>query len=84
MSKNENVTYRTDDHAVVGENRIDVTNWAHLGQRRVEINWPSIGAVDLATAKRFAADLQAAIEIAERFAERNDRQQLFTRLNRNA
>jgi len=84
MSKNENVTYRTDDHAVVGENRIDVTNWAHLGQRRVEINWPSIGAVDLATAKRFAADLQAAIEIAERFSERNDRQQLFTRLNRNA
>ena len=84
MSKNENVTYRTDDHAVVGENRIDVTNWAHLGQRRVEINWPSIGAVDLATAKRFAADLQAAIEIAERFSERNDRQQLFTRLNDNA
>ena len=84
MSKNENVTYRTDDHAVVGENRIDVTNWAHLGQRRVEINWPSIGAVDLATAKRFAADLQAAIEIAERFTERNDRQQLFTQINRNA
>ena len=84
MSKNENVTYRTDDHAVVGENRIDVTNWAHLGQRRVEINWPSIGAVDLATAKRFATDLQAAIEIAERFSERNDRQQLFTRLNDNA
>jgi len=71
MSKHENMTYRTDDHAVVGENRIDVTNWSHLGQRRVEINWPSIGAVDLATAKRFAADLQAAIEIAERFAERN-------------
>ena len=84
MSKHENVTYRTDDHAVVGENRIDVTNWAHLGKRQVRVSWPSIGAVDLATARRFAADLQAAIEIAERFAERNDRQQLFTRLNRNA
>ena len=84
MDMNRNVEYRADDHAVVGENRIDVTNWSHLGQRKVEINWPSIGAVDLATAKRFATDLQAAIEIAERFAERNDRQQLFTRLNRNA
>ena len=85
MTKNENVTYRADDHAVVGEHHIDVTNWSHLGQpREVEINWPSIGAVDLATAKRFAADLQAAIEIAERFAERNDRQHLFTRLNNNA
>lgn len=83
MDTNRNVEYRTDDHAVVGENRIDVTNWSHLGQRKVEINWPSIGAVDLATAKRFAADLQAAIEIAERFSERNDRQQLFTRLNQN-
>ena len=84
MNKNKNVTYHTDDYAVVGEDRISVTNWEHFGQRRVEINWPSIGAVDLATAKRFAADLQAAIEIAERFSERNDRQQLFTRLNRNA
>ena len=84
MSKNENVTYRTDDHAVVGENRIDVTNWAHLGKRQVRINWPSLGSVDLATAKRFAANLQAAMEVAERFSERNDRQQLFTRLNRNA
>ena len=53
-------------------------------ERQVHVSWPSIGAVDLATAKRFAADLQAAIEIAERFAERNDRQQLFTSLNRNA
>ncbi len=84
MDKNSNVEYRADDHAVVGENRIDVTNWSHLGQRRGEINWPSIDAVDLATAKRFAADLQAAIEIAERFSERNDRQQLFTRFNRDA
>ena len=72
MNKNENVTYRTDDHAEVGENRIDVTNWTRFGQRRVEINWPSIGSVDLATAKRFAADLQAAISIAERFSERNE------------
>ena len=84
METNSNVEYRADDHAVVGANRIDVTNWAHLGQRRVEINWPSIGAVDLATAKRFAADIQAAIEIAERFAERNDRRPILTRLNRNA
>lgn len=72
MSKNENVTYHTDDYAVVGEDRIDVTNWERLGQRSVKINWPSIGEADLATAKRFAADLQAAIEVAERFAERNE------------
>ena len=65
-------------------NRIDATNWPHLGQRRVEINWPGIGAVDIATAKRFVADLQAAIDVAERFAERNDRQRLFNQLNRNA
>jgi len=84
MDTNRNVEHRADDHAVVGENRIDVTNWSHLGKRQVRVNWPSIGAVDLATAKRFAADLQAAIEIAERFTERNDRQQLFTRLNDNA
>lgn len=72
MNKNENVTYHTADYAVVGEDRIDVTNWERFGQRRVEINWPSIGSVDIATAKRFAADLQAAIEIAERFSERNE------------
>ena len=84
MDTNRNVEHRTDDHAVIGENRIDVTNWAHLGNRQVRLNWPSLGSVDLATAKRFAADLQAAIEIAERFAERNDRQQILTRLNRNA
>ncbi len=84
MDTNSNVEHRTDDHAVVGENRIDVTNWSHIGKRQVRVSWPSIGAVDLATAKRFAADLQAAIEIADRFAERNDRQQLFTRLNNNA
>ena len=84
MDTNSNVEHRTDDHAVVGENHIDVTNWSHLGKRQVRVSWPSIGAVDLATAKRFAADLQAAIEIAERFTERNNRQQLFTRLNDNA
>ena len=84
MDMNSNVEHRTDDHAVVGENHIDVTNWSHLGKRQVRVIWPSIGAVDLATARRFAADLQSAIEVAERFAERNDRQQILTRLNRNA
>ena len=84
VDTNGNVEFRTDDHAVVGEHRIDATNWSHLGQRRVEINWPGIGAVDIATAKRFAADLQAAIKVAERFAERNERQRLFNQLNRNA
>jgi hypothetical protein len=72
MNKNENETCHTADYALVGEDRIDVTNWEHFGQRRVKINWPSIGEADLATAKRFAADLQAAIEIAERFSERNE------------
>ena len=80
VDTNGNVEYRTDDHAVVGANRIDATNWSHLGQRRVEINWPGIGAVDIATAKRFAADLQAAIEVAERFAERNERQNVCAQI----
>ena len=71
METNSNVEYRADDHAVVGANRIDVTNWAHLGNRQVRLNWPSLGSVDLATAKRFAADLQAALEVAARFSERN-------------
>ena len=80
VDTNSNVEYRTDDHAVVGANRIDATNWSHLGQRRVEINWPGIGAVDIATAKRFVADLQAAIEVAERFAERNERQNVCAQI----
>jgi hypothetical protein len=46
----------------------------------VENNWPSIGAVDIATAKRFAADLQAAIKVAERFAERNERQKVCAQI----
>jgi len=71
MSTNDNVTYRADDHAVVGEHRIDATNWSHLGKRQVRVSWPSIGAVDIETAKRFVADLQTAIEIAERFTALN-------------
>ena len=74
MDTNRNVEYRTDDHAVVGENRIDVTNWSHLGKRQVQINWPSIGAVDIETAKRFVVDLQTAIAVASH----------FTALNKNA
>ncbi len=69
-TQSKNVTYHTDDYAVVG-GRIEVTNWDRFDRRRVQINWPSIGQVDIATAKRFAADLQAAIEVAERFSERN-------------
>jgi hypothetical protein len=76
----ENVEHRTDDHAVVGESRIDVTNWPRLCKRQVRVSWPSIGAVDLAAAKRFAADLQTAIEVAERFAERNERQNVCAQI----
>ena len=70
-----NVEYRADDHAVVGQTRINVMNWGRC-QRQVRVSWPSIGAVDLATARRFAADLRAAIKVAERFAKSNDRQRL--------
>ena len=82
MDTNPNVEHLSDEHAVVGDRRIDVSNRSHLGRRKVEINWPSIGSVDLATAKRFAADLQTAIEIAERYAERNARQALSNRIAR--
>lgn len=69
---NENVTYRADDYAVVGDHHIDVTHWSHLGQpRKVEINWPAIGAVDIETAERFVADLQTAIAVARHFTARN-------------
>lgn len=71
MSNHENVTYRADDHAVVGEHHIDVTNWSHLGKRQVRVNWPSIGAVDIETAKRFVDDLQTAIAVAATFDAQN-------------
>ncbi len=72
MNPKNHVTYRADDYAVVGEDRIAVTNWSHLGQpRQVEINWPSIGAVDIETAKRFVTDLQTAIAVAATFDAQN-------------
>ena len=83
MDRNINVEERADDHAVVGEHKIDVTNWKHYGKRQVRVSWPSIGATDLAAAKRFAAELQAAIEIAERYDDRNFRQQLVNEATRN-